>query len=336
MLIHSSIKSMMKMRHLPPLRAIRAFEACYRLGNFTRAAAELNVGQPAISHQIKLLEEDLGAALFEKRGPASRPTAIADDFYGHVAMSLTSLAEASRRIRRRGTQDLLTIATYPGIATFWVLPRLAAQRAGTDPADRSTLSCRVVTAERDADIDIAEVDAAILFGDGNWPGFESRLLLPERVVPVASPTLARQLKSRNATDLLQIGPLIHLEDPEQRWFTWRDWQKRFAPNTRSIDHSLVVTNHGVAIYQALQGAGVALGWQGVIADLLASGVLVSLHEEVLESPRGYHLVSRPGWLDGPAGTRLLAHLGPHSHKSWPASDSGLDSPAVIRGGKEHS
>jgi DNA-binding transcriptional LysR family regulator len=318
------------------LRAIRAFEACYRLGSFTRAAGELNVGQPAISHQIKLLEEDLGAALFEKRGPASRPTALADEFYGQVALSLSSLAEASRRIRRRGAQDMLTIATYPGIATFWVLPRLAAHRAGTDPADRPALACRVVTAERDADIDMAEVDAAILFGDGNWPGFESRLLLPERVVPVASPTLARQLKSRNPADLLQIGPLIHLEDPEQRWFTWRDWQKRFAPKAKSIDHSLVVTNHGVAIYQALQGAGVALGWQGVIADLLASGVLVSLYDDVLQSSRGYHLVSRPDWLDGPVGRRLLAHLAPHTHKSWPASDSGLDSSAIIRRGKERS
>ncbi len=295
------------MRHLPPLRAIRAFEACYRLGSFTRAAAELNVGQPAISHQIRLLEADLGAALFEKRGPVSRPTAIADEFYGSVALSLSGLAETSRRIRRRGSPDMLTIATYPGIATFWVLPRLSAHRA--EVGEGAPLSCRVVTAERDADIDLAEVDAAILFGDGTWPGFESRLLLPERVVPVASPGLARQLRAKNAGDLLRDGPLIHLEDPEQRWFTWRDWQKRFAPKAKSIDQSLVVTNHGVAIYQALQGAGVALGWQGVIADLLASGVLVSHHDEVLESPRGYHLVSRPGWLDGAAGRRLLAHLG---------------------------
>lgn len=298
------------MRHLPPLRAIRAFEACYRLGSFTRAARELNVGQPAISHQIRLLEEDLGVALFEKRGPVSRPTAIADEFYGSVALSLSGLADASHRIRRRGSRDMmLTIATYPGIATFWLLPRLAAHRAGTDPAAHATLSCRVVTAERDADIDIAEVDAAILFGDGNWLGFESRLLLPERVVPVASPALAQKLRSKNTADLLRDGPLIHLEDPEQRWFTWRDWQKRFAPKAKAIDESLVVTNHGVAIYQALQGAGVALGWQGVIAELIASGVLVSLSDQALESPRGYHLVSRPGWLDGPDGCRLLAHLG---------------------------
>jgi LysR family glycine cleavage system transcriptional activator len=291
---------MIDMRHLPPLRAIRAFEACYRLGSFTQAARELNVGQPAISHQIRLLEADLGAALFEKRGPVSRPTPLADEYYGSVALSLSGLAEASRRIRRQGSRDMLTIATYPGIATFWVLPRLAAHGAK---------SCRVVTAERDADIDMAEVDAAILFGDGDWPGYESRLLLPERVVPVASPVLARHLHGKSDADLLRDGPLIHLEDPEQRWFTWRDWQKRFAPKAKSIDHSLVVTNHGVAIYQALQGAGVALGWRGVIADLLASGVLVALRDEVLESARGYHLVGRPGWLDGADGKRLLAHLG---------------------------
>lgn len=289
------------MRYLPPLRAIRAFEACYRLGSFTRAARELNVGQPAISHQIKLLEADLGIALFDKRGPMTRPTAIADEYYRSVA--LAGLNDASRKIRRHGRTDMLTIGTYPGIATFWALPRLAAHRAAG-----TALSCRVVTAERDADIDLSEVDAAILFGDGIWPGYESRLLLPERVVPVAAPALARELRSATAADLLRRGPLIHLEDPEQRWFTWRDWQARFAPKAKTIDRSLVVTNHGIAIYQALQGAGVALGWQGVIADLLASGVLVALREQALESSRGYHLVSRPGWQAEPAGRQLLALL----------------------------
>lgn len=291
------------MRYLPPLRAIRAFEACYRTGSFTRAARELNVGQPAISHQIKLLEADLGVALFDKRGPMTRPTAIGDDYYRSVALALSGLAEASRKIRRRGAREMLTIGTYPGIATFWALPRLAAHQA---PGAAS--SYRVVTAERDADIDLAEVDAAILFGDGDWPGCDSRLLLPERVVPVAAPSLARTLKLVSAAELLKRGPLIHLEDSERRWFAWSDWQAQFAPKAQAIDRSLVVTNHGIAIYQALQGSGVALGWLGVIDDLLASGVLVALRAAPLVSTRGYHLVSRPGWLDEPAGRRLLEML----------------------------
>ena len=295
------------MHHLPPLRAIRAFEACLRLGSFTKAARELNVGQPAISHQIKLLEQDLGLDLFEKRGPMTRPTAVAEEYYRSVVLALSGLDDASRKIRQRGRPDMLTIATYPGIATFWALPKLAAH----DQADGS-LSYRVITAERDADIDLAEVDAAILFGDGIWAGYESRLLLPECVMPVTAPALARRFRDAPPADLpdllLRHGPLIHLDDPERRWFTWQDWQARFAPEVKDIDRSLVVTNHGIAIYQALQGAGVALGWTGVIADLLASGVLVALGDQPLTSTRGYHLVSRPGWMESAIGEQLLAML----------------------------
>lgn len=290
------------MRHLPPLRAIRAFEACYRLGSFTRAARELNVGQPAISHQIRLLEADLGQALFDKRGPLTRPTALADDYYRSVALALSGLDEASRRLRQRSRGDMLTIATYPGIATFWALPRLSDWPGGPAPA------WRVVTAERDADIDLDAVDAAILFGDGNWPGYDSRLLLQERVVPVTSPARARDFAGLSPGQLLERGPLIHLDDPEQRWFTWRDWQAQFAPEAGKIDQRMMVTNHGIALYQALQGAGVALGWQGVIADLLRSGLLVALAGQPLESRRGYFLVARSGWFDATPGSTVLAQL----------------------------
>lgn len=295
------------MQHLPSLRAVRAFEACYRLGSFTRAARELHVGQPAISHQIRLLEADLGQALFEKRGPLTRPTAIADEYYRSVALALSGLDAASRRIRQRGTGDLLTIATYPGIATFWALPRLSLRsRDGQEKEARA--AWRVVTAERDADIDLDAVDAAILFGAGNWPGYEHRLLLPERVVPVAAPALARDLGNLAPAQLLRTGPLIHLDDPERRWFTWQDWQAHFAPEGGALDRSLVVTNHGIAIYQALQGLGVALGWQGVIDDLLRAGLLVALSAQPLVSGRGYHLVARPGWFETPPGVGLLAAL----------------------------
>ncbi|MBL8708725.1 MAG: LysR family transcriptional regulator [Rhodospirillaceae bacterium] len=297
------------MQHLPSLRAVRAFEACYRLGSFTRAARELHVGQPAISHQIRLLEADLGQALFEKRGPLTRPTAIADEYYRSVALALSGLDAASRRIRQRGAGELLTIATYPGIATFWALPRLSARsRDGHEKAARA--AWRVVTAERDADIDLEAVDAAILFGEGNWPGYEHRLLLPECVVPVAAPGLARELAGLSPAQLLRSGPLIHLDDPERRWFTWQDWQARFAPEAAEVDRSLVVTNHGIAIYQALQGLGVALGWQGVIDDLLRAGLLVALGAQPLVSSRGYHLVARPGWFETAPGAALLGTLAP--------------------------
>ena len=179
----------------------------------------------------------------------------------------------------------MNLATYTGIAAFWLLPRLARTAAGGDKPP-----FRVTTAERDTDIPLNETDAAILFGRGNWPGFESILLFNEQVVPLASPSLAEEWRGRDARDLLQHGPLIHLEDPERRWFDWDDWRRHAAPDVERLSSAFTVTNHGIAIQEALLSAGIALGWSGVTDELLSRGALVALGGEPLSSDRGYYLV----------------------------------------------
>ena len=273
------------MKNLPPLRAVAAFEACYRLKSFTRAAASLNVGQPAISHQIRLLEADLGTKLFIKHGASISPTANADDLYVAVSSGLSEIARGSERVRRRGLEETLTLATYPGIAAFWLLPRIARLAKGD-----GSPQIRVTTADRDADIPLDEVECAILFGDGNWPGYESLLLVGEEVVPVASPALAETWLNETPEALLEDGPLIHLEDPENRWHAWSDWKARRAPTAASVNRAFTVTNHGVAIQEALLGTGIALGWSGVTDDLVAREALIPLHQRPIVSDRGYYLV----------------------------------------------
>lgn len=277
------------MKHLPPLRAVTAFEACYRLESFTKAAKSLNVGQPAVSHQIRSLELDLGTKLFVKHGAKIRPTAPADDLYLSVSSGLSEIARASERIRRRSRDDGLAVATYPGIAAFWLLPRIAAgPDAGAGP------HVRVTTADRDSDLPLDESDCAILFGTGAWAGFDAELLRREHATPVASPALAEIWKDRPPEELLARAPLIHLEDPEHRWFTWDDWRQRKAPDASHINKAVTVTNHGIAIQEALLGAGIALGWAGVIDDLVARGALVRLSQDAIRSERGYYLVRPPG------------------------------------------
>jgi LysR family glycine cleavage system transcriptional activator len=292
------------MNDLPPLKALRAFEACYRLGSFTRAAARLNVQQPAISHQIRLLESDLGVKLFVKRGAAMHPTDRAHDYYRTISLAFGDIERVSARLRRQGKNDEITLATYPGIASFWLLSRLTTLRKWSPQT-----VVRVTTAELDAHIPLDEVDCAILFGEGDWPGFESRLLIPEEVLPVATPKLAMDLAGASPRELLENGPLIHLEDPERRWRTWEDWQATFAPEAGQLDRSIVVTNHGVAIYQALQGIGVALGWTGMISDLLESEALKPTHEAPLVSSRGYYFLSSPEFRNTQACAMISRALG---------------------------
>jgi len=291
------------MRDLPPLKALRAFEACYRLRSFTRAASTLNVGQPAISHQIRLLERDLGVELFEKRGSIIHATEEADTLYAAIAPAFFSIVEASRSIRRAASMNDVTLATYSGIAAYWISPRLARLRE-----QAPDFSVRIVTADRDEEIVLADVDCAILFGRGIWPGAEAELLIPEEVVPITSPSVANELGSITPAALIQHGPLIHLEDSRRRWYSWEDWRDRFAQETKKIDRAVTVTNHGLAIHQALAGQGIALAWKGVVTILMEGGSLVALHDTPLVSDRGYWLVARRGFLDTDRGKALHSAL----------------------------
>jgi DNA-binding transcriptional LysR family regulator len=173
------------MQRLPSLKSLRAFEACVRLGSFSKAAKELNVGQPAVSHQIRSLEQDLGKQLFERRGTRAIPNEAAMIYYGVVAGAFEDMARASQSIRQSVRPPGLRIGTYPGIAMFWLMPKLVKLKK-RDPS----LTIRVTTAERDQDIPFDDIDCAILFGDGRWAGYESRCLIREAVVPIAAPGVA--------------------------------------------------------------------------------------------------------------------------------------------------
>jgi LysR family glycine cleavage system transcriptional activator len=291
------------MKHLPPLKAVRAFEACYRLNSFTKAADSLNVGQPAISHQIKILENDLGIKLFEKRGSLLQPTKAADSYFVSVSRSLNSLADASRNVRDATPFKGITIATYPGLAAYWVSPRLAKLHQSS-----VSMSIRIVTSELDETISLRDVDCAILVGRGDWADAEALPLIQEQTTPVAAPALVETLKDRNPETLLTAGPLIHLEDEEHRWFTWEDWRDRFAPDTMNLNQAVTVSNHALAIHQALTGQGITLAWRGLVQTLVASGSLIELHDKPLVSDRRYWLVARPGFLQSERGTALYRAL----------------------------
>ncbi|GLS20596.1 LysR family transcriptional regulator [Labrys miyagiensis] len=291
------------MRDLPPLKALRAFEACVRLGSFSRAAQELNVGQPAISHQIQALEHDIGTMLFERRGTQTVPTGVALSYHRRISEALSDITQATVEMRRKARQSELTLATYPGLAMFWLMPRLAVLRQ-----IEARTSVRVTTAERDEDMRVEDADCAILFGDGHWPGFESHLLVKEEVVPVAAPALAARSRDRSLASLLETGPLIHLDDQSHRWFTWEDWRDQRAPDATRIDVGIHVSNHAIATHQSLIGAGIALGWRGVVDDLIANGLLVALDTSPLCSERGYYLVARRKMMASVLGRSLVTVL----------------------------
>lgn len=272
-------------RELPPLTALIAFEAAARHMNFTRAAEELNVTQPAVSHQIQMLETDLGVRLFVRSGRQVILTTTGQEFFRSVTDSLGRIADVTKSVRKATDLGTVTIATNPGVAAFWLTPRLSLFQD-----EHPDLKVRVLTSERDRNLPIEDLDVAIRFGLGTWENTTAEMLMPEVVAPVFAPGYG-DIDRDWTPELIWSDPaLLHQEDDESRWFTWEDWRVRWCPDKPTSEPRVTFSNYSVAILQAISGKGIALGWTQMLADLLESDTLRLVSDFELTSHRGYFVV----------------------------------------------
>ncbi len=183
-------------RRLPPLNALRAFEACARLGSTVAAAAELGVTHGAVSKQVALLERHLGVLLFDRGGARLAPTPLGLDYAAKLGQGFDLIDAASREsaLGRRDTAKVVRVSTTASLAGLWLLPLLPEFQAAHPGIE-------VWVAETKALVAIgreAGADVALRTGMGPWPGVRAEALLTERLVPVAAPALARRLRKPRA------------------------------------------------------------------------------------------------------------------------------------------
>ncbi len=171
---------------LPSLNGLRAFEAAARHLSFTLAAAELNVTQTAISHQIKRLEEELGLRLFVRKNRTLALTPKAKDYLPGVRAAFNDLRLATDRLRRKDEDNVLTVSTLASHAAKWLLPRLSSFQE-THPG----IDVRITTSTSLVDFGGGDVDAAIRYGRGHWPGVRAQWLMADELFPVCSPALLK-------------------------------------------------------------------------------------------------------------------------------------------------
>src|SRR5260370_2850246 len=169
---------------LPSLNGLRAFEAAARHLSFTAAASELNVTQTAISHQIRRVEQDLGIRLFVRQNRALALTPEAKEYLPGVRAAFNDLRLATDRVLRRDNDHVLTVSTLASLAAKWLLPRLSAFQE-THPG----IDVRITTSTTLVDFKNGDVDAAIRYGRGNWPGLRADWLMADELFPVCSPAL---------------------------------------------------------------------------------------------------------------------------------------------------
>lgn len=274
-------------RRLPPLNALRAFEAAARHLSFTKAAEELHVTQAAISHQVRALEEFLGVQLFRRQNRAVLLTDAAQLSLPRLREAFDQLAEAVESIRGDNSENLLTVSVTPSFAAKWLVPRLDGfRKARPDLEVRLDASTQLVDFGRD------NVDVAIRYGSGRYGGLVSELLMDVEVSPVCSPRLLEGEQPLATPGDLRRHRLLHTDWAAQRGEEpdWRMWL--LAAGVRDIDWTKgpQFNDWMLAMQAAIEGQGVVLGRSALVANDIAGGRLVRPFNVSVPGKFAYYLV----------------------------------------------
>jgi LysR family glycine cleavage system transcriptional activator len=269
-------------RRLPPLNAIRFFEAAARNRSFVRAAEELHVTPAAVSQQIKQLEDHLGVALF-KRGKTLGLSESANDVLHLVSEAFDQLERAMLKIRSGSKMGPLIVSTPPAFAARWLIPRMDDFHAA-----HPEIEIHLRATRRPVDFSVEDVDVAIRFGSGDYSGLEVEQLMPETIVAVAVPELAASIQS--PADLAGFNLI------EDDWHIMRgmfpEWETLLA-TLGVAAHPLRIRRFSdaeLAIQAAVTGLGVTLGWHSLVANDLKAGRLVRILNHTIPTDLGYHVV----------------------------------------------
>ena len=277
-------------RDLPPLNALRAFEAAARHLSFTKAAEELGVTPAAVSHQIKGLEDYLGGVLFQRLTRALRLSAAGQAALPDMREGFDKLARASERLCTQADSSVLTVSIGPSIAAKWLVPRL----------DRFRQACPDVDLRLDASDDLVDfqrdgVDTALRYGRGRYLGLRVDPLFGEKFFPVCSPGLMAGPNPLRTPGDLRHHSLLHLdwrlEDvTAPNWHMWL-----LAAGVEDIDsrRGARFNIEALAVQAAIEGHGVALASEALVQEDLNQGRLVRPFDLIVtdESGFSYFLVS---------------------------------------------
>lgn len=255
---------------LPPLNALRAFEAAARHLSFTKAADELHVTQAAISHQVKGLEDHLGVKLFRRLTRSLLLTEEGKALLPELRTAFDQMAHAVQRVRIRGGQQTLNISTMTTFAMSWLVPRLPNFQAA-----HPEIEVRISTTQRLVDFAREDVDLATRYGFGPWPGLAAHKLFDDVLTPLCSPALAAKLK--RPEDLRGVT-LLH-EHPEPS--DWTFWCAKFGVDGIDGRKGPRFDSTRIAVQAAIGGLGVAIGAPNVLIEELATGRLVQPFPEMV-------------------------------------------------------
>jgi len=286
---------------LPPLKALRGFESTARLGSFRKAAEELNLTHPAISHQIQALEKSLGVKLFVRKGRRAVLTPEGERFYPIAREALEILINGSEAIRRSTSQSKLRIQTYISVSLRWLSRRLPRFRA-----IHPKLQLQLLSSIQEQDFDEVNADVGMIFCQKppakhlHWVP-----LIRPKLFPVCSPELTAKHRGELKPEDLLNYPLLTITS--EAW-QWQDWFDSAGLSKIKTNHSISVDSTAIALEMAMDGEGISLV-NGPFADRdIRAGRLIQPVAHYAEGLGEWGLVCRKDSLRHPPVSAFLEWL----------------------------
>jgi LysR family glycine cleavage system transcriptional activator len=279
-------------RSLPPLNALRSFDAAARHQSFTRAAEELCVTQGAVSHQVKALETELGLQLFKRNRNGLVITEAGHDYLAVVRDVFDRLELATDRLLQRQRSGTITVSTSPDFAAKWLVSRL-----GRFAEAYPEIELKLAALMHRVDFAREDVDLAIRHGDGQWPELDAVNLSAEELFPVCSPSLLISNGGLHMPKDVLRFPLLHLDDRRD----WLRWLEAAGSSGGGPLHGPILNHASMLIDAAIDGQGVALARTLLAAPDLIAGRLVRPFQAAIPLRNTY-------WIVCPKATRALPKI----------------------------
>ncbi|MCF2950111.1 transcriptional regulator GcvA [Paraglaciecola aquimarina] len=275
-------------RRLPPLNSLKAFEVAARHLSFTRAADELFVTQAAVSHQIKALEEFLSMKLFVRKKRSLYLTEEGQSYYLDLKDIFKALNDATEKLLVKGEKGAITVALQTSFAIQWLVPRINGFSQMNPDID-----VRIKAVNDNEGFLTDDVDVAIYYGRGKWPGIVADKLHTEYLTPVCAPSLFQGDKPLQALDDLGQHTLLHDSSRE----SWQEWLRHFNVLGVNVNHGPIFS-HSMMVQQAASlGQGIALGHSVLARSEIEAGRLICPFEEKLVTKEAYYLVCEQSQAD---------------------------------------
>ncbi len=290
---------------LPSLNALRAFETVAQHLSFARAAEDLHVTKAAVAQQVRLLEAEIGTPLVRRSGRGLSLTEAGQAGLRDIKEGFAKLASGSRRMRETRGRHLVVISAGASFAATWLVRRI-----GRFKQEHPEIDVLLDAARSSTEMDREGIDAYIVWGTGEFPGYASVRLFEEHAFPVCSPRLIQGEPPLREPADLRHQTLLHLEWDWHfgAWPDWETWLNAAGVTDVDVSRGLWFNQMSIALEAAIQGQGVALSTRALAADEIAQGKLVAPFATSVETPFGYYFACRSESLRNPKFVALRQWL----------------------------